>query len=181
MKFIETDMEGVVLIEPKVFEDNRGFFYECYQKNNFSEHGINVDFVQDNHSRSAKGALRGLHYQAEPKTQAKFIRVIQGAVFDVVVDLRKDSKTFGQHLTFTLSAENKKMLYIPKGFAHGFCVLEEGTEFVYKVSDTYSPEHERGILWNDSDLKISWPKLDCDYLLSEKDQKHPSFKEAFGN
>ena len=179
MKFISTDIEGVILIEPKVFEDSRGVFFECYQKDLFSKQGINRDFVQDNHSRSQKGALRGLHYQAHPKAQAKLVRVIKGSVFDVAVDLRKESKTFGKHMAVTLSAENKKMLYVPEGFAHGFCVLEEGTEFVYKVSEYYSPEHERGIIWNDPDLKIEWPNLDGEFLLSDKDQKFPTLKEAF--
>jgi len=166
-------------MEPKVLEDSRGFFYECYQKDLFLKQGIRQDFVQDNHSCSEKRALRGLHYQVQPKAQAKLVRVIKGSVFDVAVDLRKESKTFGRHMTITLSAENKKMLYIPEGFAHGFCVLEEGTEFVYKVSDYYSPEHERGIIWNDPDLKIDWPDVGGEFLLSNKDKKYPTFKEAF--
>lgn len=173
MIFTKTDIPDVVIIEPKVFPDSRGVFFESYHKELFAARGITDDFVQDNLSASAKGVLRGLHYQAEPKAQAKLIRVLRGSVFDVAVDIRKGSPTFGKHVSLTLSAENRKMLYIPKGFAHGFLVLEDGTEFFYKVSDYYSPGHERGILWNDPLLAISWPRLDVDYILSEKDRKYP--------
>jgi dTDP-4-dehydrorhamnose 3,5-epimerase len=174
MNFIKTNIDGVIVIEPRVFPDSRGFFFESYRKELFVRNGIKDDFVQDNYSCSAKGALRGLHFQLEPKAQAKLIRVTRGSVYDVVVDIRKGSGTFGKNYGLTLSAENKKMLYVPKGFAHGFCVLEEGTEFFYKVSDYYSPEHERGILWSDPALGIPWPKIDREFILSEKDRKYPT-------
>ncbi|HOW59315.1 MAG TPA: dTDP-4-dehydrorhamnose 3,5-epimerase [Candidatus Omnitrophota bacterium] len=174
MNFIQTEIPGVILIEPKVFHDPRGFFYESYRRKLFAANGIKDHFVQDNISSSAKGVLRGLHYQIAPRAQAKLMRVIKGSVYDVVVDIRPRSKTFGKFVAVTLSAENRKLLYIPKGFAHGFCVLEDGTEFMYKVSDYYSPEHERGILWSDPGLAIPWPKLDRAFILSEKDKKYPT-------
>jgi len=180
MNILKTNLPDVLIIEPKVFHDPRGFFYEGYRKEIFAANGIKEEFVQDNYSRSAKGVLRGLHYQKPPKAQSKLVRVLQGSVFDVAVDLRPKSKTFGKSLSLVLSAENKKMLYIPKGFAHGFCVLEEGTEFTYKVSEYYAPDHEAGILWNDPELDIPWPKLDRPFLLSEKDKKYPTFKTVFG-
>lgn len=177
MKFTTTDIEGVIVVEPEVFPDARGFFYESYSKKLFSASGIADDFVQDNISSSAQGVLRGLHFQIAPKAQAKLMRVLRGSVYDVGVDLRPGSKTYGRHFSALLSAENKKMLYIPKGFAHGFCVLEEGTEFMYKVSDYYSPVHERGLLWSDPALAIAWPKLDREFILSEKDRKYPLLKD----
>ena len=176
MNFIKTAIDGVIVIEPKVFNDPRGFFYESYRKKLFVQNGIKDDFVQDNVSSSARGVLRGLHYQVAPRGQAKLMRVLRGSVYDVAVDIRPRSKTFGKFFAITLSAANKRMLYIPKGFAHGFCVLEEGTEFMYKVSNYYSPEHERGVLWNDPSLAIPWPKLGCDFILSDKDKKHPVLK-----
>lgn len=176
MNFIKTDIEGVIVIEPKVFPDPRGFFYESYRKELFSRNGIKDDFVQDNISSSAKGVLRGLHYQIAPRAQAKLMRVLRGSVFDVAVDIRPRSKTFGKFFSILLSSENKKMLYIPQGFAHGFCVLEEGTEFLYKVSDYYSPEHERGVLWSDPGLAIPWPDLGRAFILSEKDKKYPTLE-----
>lgn len=178
MNFIRTEIEGVIVVEPKVFDDPRGFFYESYRKKLFVENGIKDDFVQDNVSSSAKGVLRGLHYQAAPHAQAKLMRVLRGSVYDVAVDIRPRSKTFGKFFSIMLSAENRKMLYVPKGFAHGFCVLEEGTEFLYKVSDYYLPDYERGILWSDPDLAISWPKLDRAFLLSNKDKKYPTLKQT---
>ena len=178
MKFTRLSIPDVILVEPDVFGDPRGFFFESYSRARFAEGGIAAPFVQDNHSRSALGVLRGLHYQIAPRAQAKLVRVIKGKIFDAAVDIRKGSKTFGRCATGILSAENKFMLYIPPGFAHGFCVLEEGTEVLYKVSDVYSPEHERGILWNDPALGIPWPKLDGGYLLSDKDKKLPPFQEA---
>jgi dTDP-4-dehydrorhamnose 3,5-epimerase len=177
MNFMRTEIDGVIVIEPKIFDDPRGFFYESYQKKRFVQEGIKDDFVQDNISSSAKGVLRGLHFQAAPRAQAKLMRVLRGSVYDVVVDIRPRSKTFGKFFPILLSAENRRMLYVPKGFAHGFCVLEEGTEFMYKVSDYYSPEHERGILWSDPGLAISWPKIDRPFILSEKDTKFPILKD----
>lgn len=176
MKFIRTQVPGVILIEPDVFDDKRGFFFEFYSKELFAKNGITVDFVQDNHSKSAKGVLRGMHFQIPPKAQAKLVKVIKGSAFDVVVDIREGSQTFGKFVSHVLSAENKKMLYVPVGFAHGFCALEEGTEFLYKVSDFYSAKHERGIIWNDSAIDIPWPKIEGGYILSEKDKKYPPLK-----
>lgn len=178
MKFIKTEIEGVIVVEPTVFTDPRGFFYESYRKEVFVKNGIKDEFVQDNVSLSAKGVLRGLHYQTPPRAQAKLMRVIRGSVFDVAVDIRPRSRTFGKYFSTVLSAENRQMLYIPKGFAHGFCVLEEGTEFMYKVSDYYSPENERGILWSDPALAIPWPKLDRAFLLSDKDKKYPALRDV---
>lgn len=179
MKFIKTIFPEVMMIEPSVFGDVRGFFYESFNEEVFARNGIRVHFVQDNHSCSAKGVLRALHFQVPPKEQAKLIRVISGEVFDVVVDVRQNSKTFGQHFHSVLSAENKKMMYIPPGFAHGFLALKDNTEFLYKVSNFYSPEHERGILWSDPALHIPWPKLDIEYILSEKDRKYLTLHEIF--
>ena len=171
MQFTHLKIPDVILVEPHVFRDERGFFFECFREDLFRKKGIfEENFIQVNHSRSAEGVLRGLHYQSEPRAQAKLVRVIRGKVFDVAVDIRPHSKTFGQYVGCELSEGNKQILYIPKGFAHGFCVLEGPAEFLYKVSDFYSPEHERGILWNDPTLHIAWPKLDKPYLLSEKDK-----------
>lgn len=175
MNFIRTEIPDVIVVEPKVFQDPRGCFYESYRKQLFSRNGIKDHFVQDNVSCSSKGVLRGLHYQVAPRAQAKLVRVVRGSVYDVAVDIRPRSRTFGKSFSIVLSAENRKMLYVPKGFAHGFCVLEEGTEFTYKVSDYYSPDHERGILWSDPELAIAWPKLDGPFILSDKDKKYPLF------
>ena len=177
MKFTRLNIPDVILIEPTVLEDERGFFYEFYHEKVFAQNGITTKFEQDNHSRSVKGVLRGLHYQVSPRAQAKLVRVIQGEVFDVTVDIRKGSKTFGQFVSVHLSEENKKLVYVPAGFAHGFCVLKDGTEFHYKVSDFYSPDHERGIIWNDPAIGIPWPKLDVPYILSERDKKFPFLKD----
>ena len=172
MKVVPTAIPDVVLIEPKVFGDARGFFYESWNKRTFAALGINTDFVQDNHSRSQKGVLRGLHYQlAHP--QGKLVRVISGEVFDVAVDLRRSSATFGRWMGFTLSAENKRMAWIPAGFAHGFCVTSENAEFLYKTTDYWYPDDERSLLWNDPTLAIDWP-LDPSFnngqpLLAAKD------------
>ena len=179
MKFVPTKFPEVILIEPKIFGDSRGFFYESYREDLFAQNGIRAHFIQDNQSRSAKGVLRALHFQVKPKEQEKLIRVVSGEVFDVVVDVRRGSKTFGRHFYTILSAENKKMLYIPRGFAHGFLALKDDTEFLYKVSDFYSPEHERGILWSDPSIGIPWPRLDVEYVLSEKDKKLPTLHEVF--
>lgn len=180
-KKIETGIDGVYVIEPTVFGDERGFFLESYNKNDFIEIGINDEFVQDNHSKSKKGVLRGLHFQTK-HSQGKLVRVIKGSVYDVAVDLRKGSKTFGKWFGIELSAENKKMFYIPKNFAHGFLTLEEETEFMYKCTDFYHPEFDSGIMWNDEDINVDW-KLDEfnlkeeELIFSEKDKKHQSFKE----
>jgi len=179
MKFIELDLKGVILIEPKVFKDTRGLFFEWYNENIFGENGIRAKFVQDNHSLSSKGTLRGLHFQVPPKAQGKLIRVLRGEVYDVVVDIRKDSKTFGRHVSITLSGDDQKMLFVPEGVAHGFLTLSDNTEFLYKVTDFYSPDYERGIIYNDTTLKIEWPKLDVAYTLSDRDQKLPTFNDLF--
>lgn len=168
MKVVETGIDGLLVLEPKVFADPRGFFMETYKESVFKELGLNTHWVQDNHSRSPQGILRGLHFQ-QPNPQAKLVRVTTGAVFDVAVDVRKGSKTFGKHYALELSAENKRMLYIPEGFAHGFCVVSEIADFQYKCSALYSPSDEHGIFWNDPDLGIKWPIQDP--TLSEKDKK----------
>lgn len=166
MKVTELALPGVVLIEPKVFEDSRGFFMETYNAECYAEHGISAKFVQDNHSKSIKGTLRGMHYQLG-RPQGKLVRVVSGEVFDVAVDIRKGSPSFGCWVGERLSAENKRQMYISEGFAHGFCVLSETAEFLYKCTDFYSPSDERGILWNDPDVGIEWP-LDAP-ILSDKD------------
>lgn len=178
MKFTPTAIPDVILIEPRVFGDSRGFFMETYQAKLFAEAGIPTSFVQDNHSGSPKGVLRGLHYQIR-HAQGKLVRVIAGEVYDVVVDLRKSSPTFGNWMGMFLSAENKRQLWIPEGFAHGFLVTSEWAEFMYKVTDFYSPESERTILWNDSTIGIEWPCLDGGMpTLSAKDANGKRFEEA---
>jgi len=174
MKVSKTKLEGVLLIEPTVYEDERGFFFESYNFRRYAEHGIRTNFVQDNHSRSVKNTLRGLHYQINPG-QDKLVRVIVGEVFDVAVDIRFGSPTFGQWVGYYLSAENKLQMYIPVGFAHGFCVVSEMAEFEYKCSDYYSPQDERGIMWNDPDLGIDWPVKNP--ILSPKDRQNIPFRE----
>ncbi|MCQ6254061.1 dTDP-4-dehydrorhamnose 3,5-epimerase [Methanocaldococcus sp.] len=175
-KFRRLEIPEVILIEPIVFEDERGFFMETYKYSEFSKFGIKEIFVQDNHSKSKKGVLRGLHYQKNPNAQGKLVRCIRGEIFDVAVDIRKGSPTFGKWVGVILSEENKKMLYIPKGFAHGFCVLSEEAEVIYKCTAEYSPEDDRGIIWNDKDIGIDWPIKNP--ILSEKDKKHPPLREA---
>ena len=174
--FNKTEIEGVFVIEPKVFGDNRGFFMETYKQSDFEEAGLKYNFIQDNQSRSHKGVLRGLHYQKK-YPQAKLVRVIQGEVFDVAVDLRKGSPTYGKWVGAILSAENKKMFLIPRGFAHGFLVLSDTAEFVYKCDEVYHPEDEGGIMWNDPDVGISWP-LEGEPSLSEKDKVHPLLRDS---
>lgn len=174
--FKKLDIPDVILIEPKLFKDDRGYFAEIYKDDGFKENGITSQFVQDNISRSNKGTLRGLHYQLH-KPQAKLVSVIRGAVFDVAVDIRRDSPTFGQWFGQVLSDENHLQLFIPEGFAHGFCVLSEEADFMYKCSDYYDPASERGILWSDTQLNIDWP-LDCKPILSSKDMKYPSLADA---
>jgi len=178
MKFTQLEIPDVYLIEPQVFGDARGWFLESFSEKIFAQNGITERFVQDNQSRSAKGVLRGLHYQIPPKAQSKLVRVIRGSILDVAVDIRKSSKTFGKHVAVRLDSASHQMLFVPRGFAHGFCALEEGTEVLYKVTDFYAPDHERGILWNDPKLAIQWPQLDVDYIFSEKDQKYPAFENA---
>ncbi|MFA5925521.1 MAG: dTDP-4-dehydrorhamnose 3,5-epimerase [Parcubacteria group bacterium] len=183
MEFIETTLKGAYLIKPKVFRDERGFFLESYSENVFSEKGIVSRFVQDNHSLSVKkGVLRGLHFQLPPNAQAKLVRVTRGKVYDVIVDLRKDSPTFGKWEGFELSApaspaggDNSKMLFVPRGFAHAYCTLEDNTEFMYKVDNLYAPEAESGIIWNDPTLNIDWPIENP--VLSGKDEKLQFFKD----
>jgi len=170
MKRIETALPGVCLIEPQVFRDARGFFFESYQERKFRELGVHERFVQDNHARSLKGTLRGLHYQVE-RPQAKLCRVIQGGVLDVAVDIRPGSPHFGRYASAILSAENMLQVYIPAGFAHGYLVLSETAEFLYKCSDFYRPECERGIIWNDAEININWGVQDP--ILSAKDLNNP--------
>ncbi|MFP4014193.1 MAG: dTDP-4-dehydrorhamnose 3,5-epimerase [Chitinispirillaceae bacterium] len=172
MEFLETDFDGVFLIKPKVFNDTRGFFLESFSRKKFEDAGISCDFVQDNHSRSTqKGVVRGLHFQKPPTAQSKLVRVTRGAVWDVIVDLRKKSPTFGQWRGFELSERNFHLLFVPAGFAHGFCTLEPDSEMQYKVDSLYSPEHDAGIIWNDPELSISWPVEEP--ILSDKDSKLP--------
>lgn len=175
IKITSTRLEGVLVIEPKVFQDNRGTFYESYSKRIYQEAGVEADFVQDNHSVSQQGTLRGLHYQIG-KGQAKLIRVTHGEVFDVIVDVRKDSPTFGQWEGISLSAQNFKQVYIPVGFAHGFLVLSDRAEFLYKCSDYYAPKEERGVRWNDPDIAVDWPIENP--ILSEKDKCLPFLRET---
>jgi len=177
MNIISTIIPDVLLIEPRVFQDERGFFLESYQKNKFREAGIDVDFVQDNHSKSCHGTLRGLHYQLQ-QPQGKLVRVIAGEVFDVSLDVRRHSPTFGQWVGTYLSAENKKMLWMPAGFAHGFYVTSAEAEVIYKASDYYAPEWERCILWNDPAINIQWPVEGELPILSTKDLKGKLLKEA---
>lgn len=178
--FIKTKIEGLIIIEPSVFADNRGFFTETYNRKVFAENGIDVQFIQDNHSRSSKGVLRGLHFQKPPFAQDKLIRCTRGEVFDVAVDLRKNSPTFGQWEGVILSEDNKKMFFIPKGFSHGFLVLSDIVDFQYKCSNFYNKESEGGLLWNDPDLKIDWPQME-NLILSEKDKLWPKLEEIKNN
>jgi dTDP-4-dehydrorhamnose 3,5-epimerase len=176
MEFIETSLKGAYIIKPKVFQDERGFFVESYSEKVFAENRIDAKFVQDNHSLSVKkGVLRGLHFQLPPNEQAKLVRVTRGKVYDVVVDIRKNSPTYGKWEGVELSAENFKMLFVPRGFAHAFLTLEDNTEFMYKVDNFYAPESDSGIIWDDPDLAIDWPIKDP--FLSEKDSKLQKFKD----
>ncbi|MGN0888234.1 MAG: dTDP-4-dehydrorhamnose 3,5-epimerase [Kiritimatiellia bacterium] len=177
MQVLNTEIEGVKIIIPDVHGDERGWFVEQYNAARYNAAGIFADFVQDNESFSSKGVVRGLHWQAYPHTQAKLVRVIQGAVWDVAVDIRKGSPTFGRYVSCVLSAENKKQFFVPKGFAHGFVVLEDNTLFSYKCDSLYNKDSERGLMFNDPELGIEWPKIDMPILLSEKDQKHPPLSE----
>lgn len=175
-KFEKTEIEGVYVIEPQKFGDHRGYFMEIYNESEFNKAGLNYKFIQDNQSKSKAGVLRGLHFQ-KIHPQAKLVRVLEGEVFDVAVDLRKNSKTYGKWVGVVLSAENNKQFMIPRGFAHGFLVLSETATFAYKCDDFYHPEDEGGIMWNDETVSIKWPEVK-EILLSEKDTKHPSLKES---
>jgi dTDP-4-dehydrorhamnose 3,5-epimerase len=178
MRVTPLSIPDVFLIEPRVFEDARGFFFESFREDVFrKETSLNVSFVQDNHSKSSQGVLRGLHYQLPPHTQGKLMRVIQGEVLSIAVDIRESSPTFGQYITEVLSSDNKKQLYIPEGFAHGFLTLSDNSEFLYKTTDFYHPESERCILWNDGTLNINWPK-DLNIQVSSKDLLGQSFKSS---
>ena len=176
MNVLETKIPGLLIIEPKVFGDERGFFVETYNEPRYKEMGISGDFVQDNLSKSKKGVLRGLHYQAPPFEQGKLVSVLAGAVLDVAVDIRFGSPTFGQHVAVELTAENKKQFWIPAGFAHGFITLEDDTVFAYKCTNVYSPENDRGVKYNDSAIGIEWPEVG-ELTVSEKDQNQPMLKD----
>jgi dTDP-4-dehydrorhamnose 3,5-epimerase len=182
-EFERQKINDVILIKPKVFGDNRGFFMETYKKTDFYANGIDVEFNQDNHSKSSKGVLRGLHYQASPYGQAKIVRCGRGRIYDVAVDIRPNSPTFGQYVKVELSEDNKYMLYIPVGFAHGFVALSDEVELLYKASGEYNPQADRGVLWNDPDINIDW-NIDFEPLLSEKDKVQPKLcdinKEEIG-
>jgi len=177
MNFITTTIKGLLIVEPKIWKDDRGYFFESYNKKCFDEAGIHVDFVQDNQSLSQKGTLRGLHAQADPHAQGKLVRVIHGRVLDVAVDIRKDSETYGQHLAIELSGDTNQMLWVPPGFLHGFVTLENDTIFTYKVSGLYNKSSEFGVLWNDPELNIDWVISQDEMILSEKDQTLPLFKD----
>ncbi len=177
MKATQTKIPDVWIIEPRVFGDERGFFFESFNEEAFNAAtGNSFKFVQDNHSKSVKGVLRGLHYQLPPKAQGKLVRVVQGEVFDVAVDIRKESPTYGQWVSEVLSAENKKQLWIPPGFAHGFLTLSDTAEFLYKTTDYWSPEHERAIIWNDKSIGINWPLNNLQLSLAAKDMNAGNFK-----
>lgn len=178
MDYKETAIPGVFVIQPRVFNDSRGYFVESFKQAEFEEHIGAVNFIQDNESKSCRGVLRGLHYQRGEFSQAKLVRVISGSVFDVAVDLRRNSPTFGQHFALELSGENKTQLFIPRGFAHGFFVQSEEAVFTYKVDNVYAPQSEACILWSDADLAINWPISQTELLLSPKDLKGVPFSEA---
>ncbi|MGZ5245530.1 MAG: dTDP-4-dehydrorhamnose 3,5-epimerase [Flavitalea sp.] len=180
MPFIETGIQGLFVFEPKVFPDSRGYFFESYNRNIFTEQGIEIDFVQDNQSSSTYGVIRGLHFQLPPFSQSKLVRVLSGRILDVAVDIRKGSPTFGKHFTIELSSENKKQLFLPHGFAHGFSVLSETAEVLYKCDAFYNKQSESGIMFNDPELKIDW-KIPAEHqVISEKDMHNPSFASLAG-
>lgn len=178
MDFKETAIKGVYIIEPRVFNDARGYFFEAWKQAEFEEHIGKVNFVQDNESKSSRGVLRGLHYQKGDYSQAKLVRVIKGCVLDVAVDIRKSSPTFGKHVMVELSGENKRQFFVPRGFAHGFLVLSDEAIFTYKVDNVYAPQADAGIRWNDPALGIEWPIDPKEVLTSEKDLKQPLLKDA---
>ena len=177
MNLIKTMLDGLVVLKPTIFKDNRGYFMESYNQKDINKLVGNVNFVQDNESESSRGVLRGLHFQNPPYTQAKLVRCLKGSVLDVVLDLRKDSKTYGIFETIVLSCENKEQLFVPKGFAHGFIVLSESAILSYKVDNYYNPESESGIIWNDPDLNIDWKINKNEIIVSEKDKNLPAFNE----
>ncbi len=177
MNVTTTAIEGLLIIEPRIFKDDRGYFYESYSKQKFEDAGIHADFIQDNQSFSQKGILRGLHGQANPHAQGKLVRVIQGRVLDVAVDIRKNSATYGKHVTVELSGDNHKQLWVPPGFLHGFVTLENDTIFTYKVTNYYNKESEIGVIWNDPALAIGWGVNETEVLLSPKDELLPSFAD----
>jgi dTDP-4-dehydrorhamnose 3,5-epimerase len=177
MRLVETKLKDVYIIEPQAFGDHRGFFMESYNKQKFEQLGLHYDFIQDNQSLSVEaGTIRGLHYQLNPKAQTKVVRALTGAIYDVVVDIRKNSVTYGQWIGVILSEDNKRQIVVPKGFAHGICTLVPNTQIMYKVDEYYSPENDRGLLWNDPDLGIEWPTSKP--ILSDKDMKQPRLKNA---
>jgi len=178
MKFIKTKIPEVIIIVPKVFGDERGYFMETFSQKEFEQNVLNTSFIQDNESMSSYGVLRGLHYQLPPYAQAKLVRVVLGKVLDVAVDIRKNSPTFGQYVAIELSDENKKQFFIPRGFAHGFVVLSKKAIFQYKVDNIYAPDYERGIAYNDKDLGIDWQVNEKNIILSEKDKNNPVLKNA---
>ena len=179
MEYLKTDIEGVFLLKPRVFGDARGYFVETWKQADFDEHVEPVTFIQDNESKSSRGVLRGLHYQKGEWSQAKLVRVIQGRVLDVAVDIRRSSPTFGKHIMVELSEENKHQLFIPRGFAHGFLVLSDEAVFTYKVDNVYAPQAEAGIRWNDPQLGIHWPIDPAEVLTSEKDLRQPLLQDAW--
>ena len=178
MEYRKTEIEGVFIIEPRVFGDERGYFFEAWKRQEFEENIGKVNFIQDNESKSVFGVLRGLHYQKGELSQAKLVRVISGRVLDVAVDLRKDSPTFGKHVAVELSGDNKRQFFIPRGFAHGFLVLSDEAVFTYKVDNPYAPQAEASILWNDADLAIDWPLSEEKLILSQKDREAQPFAKA---
>jgi len=175
-EFVRLELPGLVLVKPRIFDDGRGFFLELYKRSDFVQAGISEHLVQDNYSKSAKGVLRGLHYQKDPKAQGKLVTCIKGRIFDVAVDIRKGSPSYGKWAGAELTEENKHLLYVPPGFAHGFQVLSEAAEVLYKCTDEYSPAHDRGIIWNDPDIGVAWPLGNPQ--LSGKDKVHPGLKDA---
>ncbi|OGH96508.1 MAG: dTDP-4-dehydrorhamnose 3,5-epimerase [Candidatus Melainabacteria bacterium GWF2_32_7] len=179
LEFKKLDIPEVILIKPKVFSDSRGFFAETYKYSEFRQNGIPQIFVQNNHSKSSKGVLRGLHYQKNPKVQAKLVKCIRGEIFDVAIDIRKGSPSFGKWVGVILSEDNKEMLFIPEGFAHGFLVLSDDAEIIYSVTEEYSPENDRGIRWDDPEIGINW-QID-NFIISEKDLKQPLLKDIDNN
>ncbi len=177
MNIVKTAIDGVVIIEPRIFEDSRGYFFESFSQREFDEKVGPITFVQDNESKSSYGVMRGLHFQRPPYTQSKLVRCVKGAVLDVAVDIRKGSPTYGQHVAVELTEDNHRQFFIPKGFAHGFAVLSETAVFQYKCDEFYHPEAEGGIAWNDPDIAIQWPIPIQDIILSERDNNHPNLKD----